>query len=62
MPAHKPMQTKELINELRSAAAVYQPGSLSRLLNEAADRIETLDERVAIMSVEAAEPKGEIWK
>ena len=54
MPAHKPMQTKELINELRSAAAVYQPGSLSRLLNEAADRIETLDERVAIMSVEAA--------
>lgn len=44
------MTTNELICELRDWADVQGPGSLADVLNEAADKIESLDERVAIMS------------
>lgn len=43
------MDTKELIEELRGWAQVQERGSLYVVLNEAADRIEELDERIAIM-------------
>ena len=46
------MDTNEIITELRDWAIVQGPGSLAEILNEAADKIEELDERVAIMSVE----------
>lgn len=46
------MDTKELIMELRDWAEVQGAGTLANILNEAADRLEELDERVAIMSVE----------
>ena len=44
------MTTNDLINELRDCAAVEGPGTLNAILNEAADRIEELDERVSIMN------------
>ena len=46
------MPTNELITELRDWATVEGAGTLSAILNEAADRIEALDERVSIMSEE----------
>lgn len=39
----------DLILELRDQAEVIGPGTEYNLLMEAADRIESLDERVAIM-------------
>lgn len=44
------MTNLQLIRALREKAQVEQPGSLCALLNAAADRIETLDERVAIIT------------
>ena len=44
------MTTMDLINELRDQAEVDGPGTAYHLLNEAADRLEALDERVCIMS------------
>lgn len=46
------MTTMELICELRDQAQVLEPGTLYHLLNEAADAIETLDERVSILNAE----------
>lgn len=46
------MTTMELICELRDQAQVFEPGTLYHLLNEAADAIETLDERVSILNAE----------
>ena len=48
------MTTTELINELRDQATVDEPGTRCHLLNEAADRIEALDERLSIVSADAA--------
>lgn len=44
------MTTAELIQELRDQAEVEDPGTLYHLLQEAADRLEGLDERVCIVS------------
>ena len=44
------MTNLQIIRELRAKAQVEAPGTLSHLLNEAADRIEYLDERVAIVT------------
>lgn len=51
------MTTGEIVNELRDWADVEGPGTLSNVLDEAADRLEELDERVAIISehMDAAE-------
>lgn len=46
------MDTNAIITELRDWAEVQGAGTLSNILNKAADRLEELDERVAIMSVE----------
>lgn len=43
------MDTKDLITELRDWADVEGAGTLSAVLNEAADKIEEMDERIAIM-------------
>ena len=43
------MQTSELITELRDWAEVQGPGSLGNILNEAADHIEQIDERLSIL-------------
>ncbi len=43
------MTTDEIIRELRAKAAVEDKTSLGNLLSLAADRLEELDERVAIM-------------
>lgn len=43
------MDNTELINELRDWAEVQGAGSLANVLNEAADRIEQLDERLSII-------------
>lgn len=48
------MDTNAIITELRDWAEVQGAGTLANTLNEAADRLEELDERVAIMS----EPHG----
>lgn len=53
------MTTDELIHELRDQAEVIGPGTECHLLNEAADRLELLEERVAIMSVERDAEKVE---
>ena len=45
----KTMTTDELIRNLRDKAEVEGKTSLGNLLNLAADRLEELDERVAIM-------------
>ena len=46
------MKTDELISWLRLYADLHREGSVVRVnVNEAADRLEELDERVAIMSV-----------
>lgn len=47
------MSNYELINELRDQAEVIGPGTEYHLLMEAADVIEALDERVAIMMEDA---------
>lgn len=44
------MDTNEIITELRDWAIVQGPGSLAEILNEAADSLEDLDERVAILN------------
>lgn len=44
------MDTNAIITELRDWAEVQGAGTLANILNEAADKIEELDERVAIMS------------
>lgn len=51
------MDNYTLIAELRDWADVEGPGSLAAILDAAADRIEELDERVAIISehMDAAE-------
>lgn len=46
------METVEIINELRDFAEAQEFGTLRNILDEAADRLEELDERVAIMSAE----------
>ncbi len=43
------MTTLELIQDLREWAEVDGKGSLANVLTQAADRLEALDERVAIM-------------
>lgn len=43
------MTTLELIQDLREWAEVDGNGSLAHVLTQAADRLEALDERVAIM-------------
>lgn len=43
------MQIGELINELRDWADVEGAGSLSNILNEAADKLEECEERIAIV-------------
>lgn len=48
------MTTTELITELRDQATVDGPGTSCHLLNEAADTIELLDERLDIVSEDAA--------
>lgn len=45
----KAMTTDEIIRELRAKAGVEGKSTLAGLLNQAADRLEELDERVAIM-------------
>ena len=42
----------DLVSELRDWIDVEGPGSLAAILDAAADRIEELEERVAIMAVE----------
>lgn len=54
------METNELINELRDWAIVQGPGSLAAVLNEAADRLEALDERVSIMEEGCAGEPGNL--
>ena len=44
------LSTNDLITELRDQAGVLSPGTERNLLEEAADRLEELDEWVAIMS------------
>ena len=48
------MTTVELIHELRAQAEVEEPGTLYHLLHGAADRLEELEERLDIVSVDAA--------
>lgn len=55
------MSNYELINELRDQAEVIGPGTEYHLLMEAADVIEALDERVAIMSVAEEEKRAVKW-
>ena len=43
------MRTDEIISELRKKAKVFQGEPMWLLLKEAADRLEALDERVAIL-------------
>lgn len=43
------MTTDEIIRELRAKAGVEGKSTLAGLLHQAADRLEELDERVAIM-------------
>lgn len=43
------MKTKELIEKLRERAPHYKISQLDILLNEAADRLEELDERLDIV-------------
>ena len=43
------MSTVDLVNELLDWADVQGPGSLKAILEEAAERLEELDERIAIM-------------
>ena len=43
------MQTSKLITELRDWAEVEGAGSLANILNEAADHLEQLDERLSII-------------
>ena len=45
----KTMTTDEIIRELRAKAGVEGKSTLAGLLHQAADRLEELDERVAIM-------------
>lgn len=45
----KTMTTDEIIRELRAKAGVEGKSTLAGLLHRAADRLEELDERVAIM-------------
>lgn len=45
----KAMTTNEIIRELRAKAGVEGKSTLAGLLHQAADRLEELDERVAIM-------------
>jgi hypothetical protein len=52
------MTTKEIIDELRDQADVIGPGTECNLLRVAADRLEALDERVDIMSVEQDAENG----
>ena len=44
------MDTNTLIAELRDWAGVQGAGTLANILNEAADRLEELDERVSILN------------
>ena len=52
------MTTNDLISELRDWAGVQGVGSLAEILDEAADRLEELDERVAIMEEGCAGEPG----
>jgi len=45
----KTISTIDLVNELRDWAEVEGPGSLKTLLDLAADRLEEIDERLAIV-------------
>lgn len=60
------MKTDKIIRKLRyyaEAGAAYRevnPEETKQLLTEAADRLEELDERVAIMSAEATEPEKDL--
>lgn len=46
------MTTDELIRALRENAKQAYPLAINQLLNEAADRLEELDERIAIMAAD----------
>lgn len=52
-------KTVQLINDLREKAAVDE--SLAALLNQAADEIEYLDERVSIMESDICPPEGVVF-
>lgn len=52
------MTTDELIKALRENAKQAYPLAINQLLNEAADRLEQLDERVAIMAASMDEAWG----
>lgn len=58
------MKTDEIIRHIRifseDAEKLMLPPGLKELLTEAADRLEELDERVAIMSAEATEPEKDL--
>lgn len=56
------MTNDELIAELRDWAGVQGAGSLAAILDEAADVIEALDERVAIMEEGCAGEPGNMAK
>ena len=59
------MTTDELIRDLRDKAEVEGKTSLGNLLNQAADRLEELDERVEIMmegnNIEDGNGIGDRW-
>ena len=56
------MTTTELIKELRDKAAVQGGGSDAALLNEAADQIEDMDERLSITSSVMSDMQDEMTK
>lgn len=51
------MTTDEIVRQLRNSLRV---GITSDLIEQAADRLEELDERVAIMSAETTEPEKDL--
>lgn len=55
------MTKNDLISELRDWADVEGSGSLAAILNEAADTIEDLDERLAIAITESGLPIRTIY-
>ena len=52
------MTTDELIRELRDVAGECEDLQRIRLLNAAADRLEELDERIAIMAADMDAERG----
>ncbi len=56
------MTTTELIKELRAKADVLDGGSDAALLDEAADQIEDMDERLSITSSVMSDMQDEMTK